>query len=74
MSAGKHITRIIEDIGSKSQIKSSSIKTLRKKVEETYPNIYGHLDVIWPVKKETIVTQSKIKLYSIKTLLIELRE
>ena len=53
--------RAIEEVGAKAQIKSSSIKTLRKKVEETYPNLYGHIDTIWPLKKETLITQTKIK-------------
>ena len=57
--------RVIEEIGAKTQIKSSSIKGFRKSVEEAYPNIYGHLDTIWPSKKDTIVTQAKVKLYAI---------
>eukprot|EP00826_Nyctotherus_ovalis_P023679 TRINITY_DN1820_c0_g1_i2.p2 TRINITY_DN1820_c0_g1~~TRINITY_DN1820_c0_g1_i2.p2 ORF type:complete len:191 (+),score=52.81 TRINITY_DN1820_c0_g1_i2:163-735(+) len=55
--------RAIDDFGVRSQIKSSAIKALRKEVDETYPSLGGHLEAIWPTKKETVVTQAKLKLY-----------
>ena len=54
--------RDIDDTGAKAQIKTSTVKALRSQILELYPNLYGHLDTIWPNKKETIVTQSKLKL------------
>ncbi len=50
-------------MGTKTQIKTTTIKALRAQILELYPNFYGHLDTIWPTKKETIVTQTKLKLY-----------
>ena len=44
-------------------MKGSAIKAMRKEVDETYPGLGGHLEDVWPTKKETVVTQAKLKLY-----------